>query len=615
MVMDDKIGAAGPKIFTFEPVQDTETMVTGWLSEGQGARRSVEFSPQQGLLETLLKNLPFGVFWKDADLGYRGCNDRFAQLVGLDDPREIVGRIDLDLFGSAAQASKCREIGLQVLREGRSAVDFQDLRMKDGETINLKVDIHPLPGPSEQPEGLLGIVEDRTHRVRSEREIDFAINHDSITGLPTRWVFEKALERALSGSRSSRSQLAVMMVDLYQFKNVNILHGPIVGDRALREVANRLSCGLRKYDLVSRLGEDCFALVVPGMKSVDALGGVSDKVLHLLRAPLYIDGREIRIQANIGSALWTEDVGGAQDLVQRASVALDEAMKRGPGVHHLYRPDQDGKRAELLRMEDRLHFAMELGHLSVHYQPQVDSRTGGIIGAEALLRWNDPVLGSVSPAEFIPLAEESGLIIPIGEWVLRQVCRQVLAWQQEGLEVHRIWVNISAKQIHEPFLVEVLRDILGETGLEPSALGLEITESMLVNDVARASENLHLLKDLGLKIAVDDFGTGYSSLNYLKHFPIDVLKIDRCFVSDIGAGGNGGMMAKAIITMAQALNLEVLAEGVEDGSQEQSLQSLGCTKMQGFKFGRPMPASEFRGHALRMGQDKAQLNPFVDQPL
>ncbi len=603
------------KIFPQQQLYDEpgvkNTMVPNWLSARSEVCPVMDFNVQEPLSRALLNHLCVGVFWKDADLVYRGCNERFAELSGLENPEAVEGRNDLELFGDADRARKCREIDARVLVEGRSATDYPVFQKSDGETVSMRVDIHPLFGSSGIAEGLLGIVEDRTDQVRSERKIDFAINHDPLTGLPTRQTLERGLKQATYGSAAARSQLGLLVVDLYHFKNVNILHGPTVGDRTLIEVANRLSCGLRKYDQVARMGADCFAILISDTKSVEDLRGVGDKVLHLLRAPFLIDGKEIRLQGNIGISRWDEKDGDAEAMVQRAFMALDEAVKLGPGTHHLYRPELGGRQSELLRMNERLHCALERGDLSVHYQPQVDIHLGRVVGAEALLRWNDSVFGAVSPADFITLAEESGQIIPIGEWVLRQVCEQIMAWRQQDVQIRRVWVNLSAKQIQEPFLVEVVRDILAETGLDSSALGLEITESVLVEDVERAAETLGLLKKLGVMIAVDDFGTGYSSLSYLKHFPIDVLKIDRSFVSDISGGRNGAMMAKAIITMAQALDLKVLAEGVENAAQVQLLQALGCTRMQGFKFGRPMPASEFRDYVV--GQDNQPLDSFTAQ--
>jgi len=580
-------------------------LVTDWLGGSAGPLRLADFNARQVLFETLVQNLDCAVFWKDADLLYRGCNESFALFTGLDSPQEVLGRNDLELFGDSSRARQRRELDRQVLVQGRSTRVNLSFPLENGESLSVRVQIHPLFGTRGTPEGILGIIEDLSELIRTERKVEFAANYDPVTGLATRQTLERRLREEISRSPSRRAQLGLLVLDLHQFKNVNILHGVEVGDRVLRECANRLSCGLRKYDLVARMGEDCFGILISNMKTDEDLGSIAEKILQLLRPPVCTEGREVRLQGMIGISRWSDESADGQDMIQRAFMALDEAARLGPGTYHRFVPEQDGRRSELLRMEERLHSALERGDLSVHYQPQVDGETGAIVGAEALLRWNDACFGAVSPVEFIPLAEASGQIIPIGEWVLRQACTQALAWRRAGIFSGRIWVNLSAKQIQEPFLVQVVRDILAETGLPGSSLGVEITESILVDDLNRATETLEQLGALGVQVAVDDFGTGYSSLNYLKHFPVDVLKIDRCFIRDVFREKNGAMMVKAIITIARALELEVLAEGVEETSQEELLLSLGCRKMQGFKFARPMGAAEFSGYLQAEGQGGA----------
>jgi diguanylate cyclase (GGDEF)-like protein len=423
----------------------------------------------------------------------------------------------------------------------------------------------------------------------SEEQLRRQVYHDTLTGLPNRALFQDRLALAVAQAHRHGKGLAVLFLDVDRFKVINDSLGHSVGDRLIREVAARLRSCLREGDTVARLGGDEFTLLLPDVgQAVDA-AKVAKKVLDLVRMPFDLDGRELFVTSSMGISLYPDDGSDAETLVKNADAAMYRAKEQGRDHYQLYTPALNATALERLALESSLRRALAHDELLLHYQPILDVATRRLHGVEALLRWHHPELGLVPPAEFIPLAEVTGLILAMGPWVLRTACAQARAWQhvQPGL---RVAVNLSARQFQEAGLVGHVTDALADTGLDPRCLQLEITESSAMQNAQTAIQTLRELKALGVGLSIDDFGTGYSSLSYLRRFPIDTLKIDQSFIRDIGTDPDDAAIASAIIALAHTLKLTVVAEGVETEDQLEFLSRHGCDRTQGYLFSRPLSA-------------------------
>ena len=457
------------------------------------------------------------------------------------------------------------------------------------------------------------IIRDITERKSYESQLERQANYDELTGLANRNLFQDRLNQALIFSRRHECGLAVLFIDLDNFKNINDSLGHDAGDALLTQVASRLTCSVREGDTVARLGGDEFVLLLSEIRAEDDVSAITQKLLKAMSAPFDIGGHELHITCSIGIASYPKDGKDRQTLLKNADAAMYRAKDLGRNNAQFYAAEMNVKAMERLMLESGLRHALERNEFLLHYQPQVDLRTGEITGMEALVRWQHPELGLVSPARFIPVAEESGLIVPLGEWVLRTACAQNKAWQRAGLKPISVAVNLSARQFRQPNLVEVVAGILRETELDPAHLELELTESLVMQNVEVTIATLDRLKAMGIKLSIDDFGTGYSSLSYLKRFPIHTLKIDQSFVRDITTDPSDAAIAKTIIAMAHELGLMVIAEGVETEEQKSFLQQRHCDEMQGFFFSKPVPATEFEillreGRCLQNDEAAADLS-------
>lgn len=426
---------------------------------------------------------------------------------------------------------------------------------------------------------------------KAEELMDFIASYDALTGLPNRHLFDQILTEQIGEAKQTGKPLAVMLLALGRFKIINDTIGHEMGDLLLQEVAARLSACLSEGDVLSRQGGDEFVLLLDGRKREEAKK-MAEQILSLLAKPFRLTEYEAYISVSIGISFYPIDGETADELIKNADAAMLHAKRLGSNNYQFYVREQNQKTQGVLQMEVDLHKALERGEFVLHYQPQVSLLSGKVTGVEALIRWNHPQKGYISPSEFIPLAEETGLIIPIGEWVLRTACRQNKAWQDAGFPLMVMSVNISARQFLQSDLVGVVKEVLEETGLAPQYLELEITESTTM-DVNRAISILHELKKLGVRIGIDDFGTGYSSLNYLKRFPIDKLKIDQSFIRDSIRDSNDATIVKTIIDLAHHLKMIVNAEGVESQDHLSFLREHLCDEVQGFLLSQPLPAQEF----------------------
>lgn len=427
---------------------------------------------------------------------------------------------------------------------------------------------------------------------RTLREFDYQALHDIMTGLPNRIHFNKLLSVALVNARYRRETLAVMFLDLDRFKKINDTLGYAVGDRMLKAVAERLTDCLPNNVAIARWGGDEFTLLLPQIHNNQCVTELAQRIIDALKPPFLIDSHYLHITSSIGIAIYPYDGEDAETLIKNADVSLYNVKVKGRNNYQFYTPSINEQSSELLFLENRLYHAWERGEFQVHYQPKVNINTGKITGMEALVRWYSPELGLVSPGKFISIAEENGLILPIGEWVLRTACQQNKQWIQAGFSPIRIAVNLSARQLQQPNLVEIVTRVLAETGLSPWFLELEITETIAMQNVELTRKILTQLNKMGVQIAIDDFGTGYSSLNYLKNFPIHTIKIDRSFVQDLTVDPSDVAISSAIIALGRGLNMNVVAEGVETKEQLECLRKLECEEMQGYFFSKPLSSQD-----------------------
>ncbi|MES2771001.1 MAG: EAL domain-containing protein [Pseudomonadota bacterium] len=518
------------------------------------------------------------------------ANQAFSSIMGYEE-FEVLGR-NLDML----VAHEDRHLMISEARH-RNKIDSQwsgqlQFKRKSGLNFPAWVSISSM----EDAQGGLGycflFFSDISERHEVERQNVRLAYYDPLTGLPNRALFYARLEQFLAQMHNNRHHSAVLLLDLNRFKNINDSFGYNSADAILQDVGQRLLTSLRKEDLVARLGGDEFAIALFDIKHRDHAGQVAQKLLSVLSEPFYIEQNEILLSASIGISLLPDDGNDTETLLKNADIAMFLAKKLGNSTHVFYAHDMNPHSLEQLKLEGNLRRAIERSEFYLHYQPQLELASGRITGAEALLRWNQPEQGLIPPTRFIAIAEETGLIVPVGEWVLDAVCRQIRQWKDQGLDTVRIAVNLSARQFSAS-LPSTILGIIARHGIPNDSLELEITESMLMHNTDSVVAMMHEFGQAGILISLDDFGTGYSSLSYLKRFPIDNLKIDQSFVRGLPGDSDDSAIARAIISMAKSLRLSVVAEGVETSEQLAFLRDAGCDEIQGYYFSRPVPAEEF----------------------
>ncbi|MGB0468146.1 MAG: putative bifunctional diguanylate cyclase/phosphodiesterase [Pontibacterium sp.] len=517
------------------------------------------------------------------------CGQR---LLGITEPQ--LGVLRFESLKHTEESWKEHSKQLALIESGRDSQAQGETRIigADDETRDIAWMHSRLNSPSGENPGLLTVGIDITERKQAERRLFWLANHDPLTSLPNRTLFNHRLSEAIENAQRIETQVAVLFCDLDGFKDVNDSMGHVVGDELLKQAAKRFNTLLGDGDMLSRMSSDEFMVLKDKFRNPRTIEAYAERILEAFRQPFRIDGFEIFTTISVGIAIFPDHGNDAITLVKNADIAIFQAKEDGKNRWRIFNQVLGVERDERFSLVNDLRKAMANEELHLHYQPQIDSLTGRLIGVEALLRWNHPVAGMISPAKFIPLAEEQGLIIPIGEWVLREACYQMKSWQDKGLHGVRVGVNLAGQQLMHERLLFMVDDILQETRLEPCYLDLEVTENFLIRQPELLVPKLHKLREKGVSLSMDDFGTGFSSLSYLKKLPVDTLKIDQSFVRDIGKNQDDEAIVKAIIVLCQSLGIQVLAEGVETKPQLSFLQEHGCALIQGYYFSKPLPPKE-----------------------
>jgi diguanylate cyclase (GGDEF)-like protein/PAS domain S-box-containing protein len=571
---------------------------TFFIDLSEQKRTEQQLRSVNDMMRAVLETVPVRIFWKDTESRYLGCNQVFAHDAGLSSPDELIGKDDTQM-GWKDQAALYREDDRQVMEGKKPKLNFEEPQTTpDGHRIWLRTSKVPLQDDAGEVVGILGMYDDITEQKNAEMQIHQLAYFDSLTELPNRRLLQDRLQQAMAVSARNQHYGAVIFLDLDDFKTLNDTKGHSIGDHLLIEVGKRLIASVRDGDTVARLGGDEFVLILENL-SVGASEAatqaelVAEKIRSALCESFQFDDLEVRTSPSIGIVLFQDHHDSLDSLLQHADSAMYQAKQAGRNTIRFFDPKMQADLEEHLHMADDLRNAIDNHQLQLYYQKQVDAE-GRAVGAEVLIRWMHPSRGLVSPAQFIPLAEETGIIIPVGLWVFHAACNQLKRWQASSVTRDLILaVNVSAKQFRKKDFVDQVRRVLVETGAKPSHLKLELTESTVLDEVEDTIQKMRELKLLGISFSMDDFGTGYSSLQYLKRLPLDQIKIDQSFVRDITTDPNDAIIVQTIIAMTEALGLNVIAEGVETKAQQEFLEARGCHQFQGYYFARPIPIDQF----------------------
>jgi diguanylate cyclase (GGDEF)-like protein/PAS domain S-box-containing protein len=561
------------------------------LRIGTSLKRLTESEEQLMMLKEAVDCLPIGITLSDFKGKIIYANPAEADMHGYTHG-ELIGR-DARLFAPCFLRKPFLPGKLRALAPWRR--ESINIR-KTGEEFPVQLSSITVRNVEGKCLGMVTACEDITSRKEAEEKIQRLAYYDSLTGLPNRRTFLDRLQQAVALANRERRQVGLLFLDLDNFKDINDSQGHDFGDKLIREVAERLSIEMRESDTLARLGGDEFVVVLTSIVGQEIAASAAHRILSLFSRPFAIDSRMIYSSASIGIALYPDDGSDIESLLKCADTAMYHAKTRGKSNYRFFSAEMNQRIMRRVALESNLRQGMEKEEFFLHFQPQWDLQTSRMIGVEALLRWQSTDFGLLMPAEFIPLAENSGQIFGLGEWALRSACVQARNWALAGYHDLKVGVNISGLQFRQPDFLEIIGSIIRESGIQPRALELEFTESVIMGNAGKAIETLRSLKKMGVQLTIDNFGTGYSSLSYLKHFPIDRIKIDRSFVADIKQSDDDATIVEAIISMAHSLNLKVIAEGVENSEQLQFLASRNCDEVQGFHLTKPMTAEDLSGN-------------------
>ena len=549
---------------------------------------------------SIFTNAQEGIYQTTPDGRYIRVNMALARMYGYDSPEELVASLtNIATMGYVNPEDRER---FRALMDANDVVrNFEaEFHRRDGGIIWITENARCVRDADGKLLYYEGTVEDITARKEAERQIYLQANFDNLTGLPNRRLVMDRLSQALLQAKRDDARGCLLFLDLDRFKSINDTYGHGAGDQVLRTVARRLRHCVRTSDTVGRLGGDEFVVILRAVGAGNTGTYIAEKILYSLSEPFTLMGTEQFCVPSIGIVYFPDHAIESDTLLKYADVAMYQA-KNGDGRHYaVFEPSMAERTNERMSLENELHQALGRNELELYYQPKMDETGARVLGAEALLRWNHPTLGRVSPAQFIPLAEESGLIVPIGRWVLREACRQLMSWQSQGHDVPGVSVNVSVRQFADRSFVNTVRAIIAETGIQPQCLDIELTESIMTGDVEVALETLRGLKSLGVTLSIDDFGTGYSSLAYLRNFPIDTLKIDQTFVRQMHANEKDAAIVSTIIALAENLGFATVAEGVETAEHARMLGRFGCNQLQGYWIAEPLPEQAFVAFVEKM---------------
>lgn len=557
---------------------------------GRDVTEQVHAQEQIKLANQALANSNEAVLITDANNNILSVNRAFTEVTGYESA-EVIGKNPRILSSGRQSKEFYHALWHQIQTEGTWRGEIWD-RRKSGEIYPKWLDISTVHNDEGKLTNYIAIFSDLSDRKATEAQLEFMAYHDALTKLPNRILLRDRFEQAVAASGRDETLVALLFLDLDQFKAVNDSLGHEVGDQLLLGVSDRISSCVRETDTVSRLGGDEFVILLTNLPDAGGASLVAQKVMDQLGRPFHLGQHILNTSFSIGISLFPDDGTDFDTLMKLADTAMYYAKDAGRNTYRFYTDQMNINAMERLNWLNNLHRALDHNEFVLHYQPQLDLKNGSLIGMEALIRWNSPEMGLVSPAKFIHVAEDSGLIVPIGKWVLQEACRQNRDWQDAGLAPVAVAVNLSALQFRRGSIVDTVTRILNETGLDPQWLELELTESILVHDIEQVLEIVRQLKKLGIKLAIDDFGTGYSSLTYLKRFAVDKLKIDQSFIRNVIVDTEDAAIVRSIIQLGHGLNLKTIAEGVETRGQADYLLKEGCDEVQGYLYGHPLPPEE-----------------------
>lgn len=577
-----------------DPILDTITLTRLEAAAARigATRQSVLDQQKMRLQGTAMAAAANAIFITNVKGEVEWVNDAFTRLSGFE-ASEVIGKTPAILRSGVQGDDVYARLWATITSGQVWRGEMVEMR-KDGSLYTVDQTIAPILDESGAVAHFVAVHEDVTDRKKAEERILYLSNYDTLTRLPNRVLFRDHLYQAVTQARNTRSSLAVLFVDLDRFSRVNDTLGHDVGDQLLMTVASRINAAAAPHaDTVARIGGDEFALIQTKLPNAEAAAALARRVIEVISKPVDLDGLEVQVGANVGIAIYPQDGDDPDHLIKNADMAMYRAIRSETDAYYFFSNDMNDEARIRLGLEGDLRRSIENNELELYFQPQIDAQTRRIVGAEALLRWHHPQQGLISPARFIPVAEDSGLILPIGDWVLNEAMCKAAVWRAEGLPQVTVAVNISAVQFRQRGLIKTVTTAMEQHGMDPAHLELELTESMLMQDARGAVQVLTELSNLGIKLAIDDFGTGYSSLSYLKQFPVDKLKLDQSFVRHMTSDHNDAVIARATINLGHSLNLEVIAEGVETEEQYEYLRAEGCDVIQGYLFGRPVPADTF----------------------
>lgn len=559
-----------------------------------------ELIHEKDFLNTIFNTIPDLLWLKDINGIYLKCNHTFEQFYRVSED-EIVGKTDYD-FLEKSQADTIKKYDLLTLESKKTTTKEQILACKDN-SYKGTFEITKIPMKDEKGNinAILGIARDIDERKQREEKLKIDANYDTLTGLKNRSVFMGTLKKNFHVKKPSNSYNCVLFIDLNRFKDINETMGHSTGDRILVMVAQRLEKITKKEDTLSRLGGDEFAMLLVNLPTPFEAGDVAQEVIDAINKPFVINNRHYHITVSIGISVSPDDSNKPERLLQFADNAMYKAKEKGDNFYEFYTKELSFKAIEKIYIVDSLRNAIKKEEFELFYQPQIDAKTNKTVGAEALIRWDKPDKGPQSPAKFIPLAESSGLILEIGQWIIKQAMRDLVEWKKSALKIQKVSINLSVKQLSDEQLISNIIDALKETGAEAEWIEFEITESYSMKNPQASIIKLNRLVELGFSFSIDDFGTGYSSLSYLKKLPVEKLKIDKSFVDDIDYDNDDKAIVQAVILIAKSMHLNVIAEGVETQQQEDLLLEYGCDLIQGHLYSEPLTKEEFEKFLLSSG--------------